>query len=521
MTRPLTLEDLTRLQVPTDPTISPDGRTVVYVLRSTRGDEDKAGLHAPPGGSGEVGDHPPNDSGKGRAAVRASAEEPFADSAGELPDADRQRLWIVGAEGSDRVETRPLTTGRSDTSPRYSPSGRTLAFVRAESGLGQIYLIDMTGPSEPRKLTSLPLGAGTPAWSPDSSCIAFTAPVDSAASAGDDAEAITKRRSTAPQVSTTLGYKADGAGKLGTLRTQLHVVDVATGVCRQLTDVDGHLGGPSWHPDGSRLVVAGSLADGGDVAGTSETYLVDSDGAERRAELEPVGFTGGLAALAQWAPDGTDLLVVGRQQVEVGHLRLLRVRPDGGLVADLAAPLDRNVMPGGTGYPGGLPQLASDGTTLLFCARDRGCTGVYRVALDADPHPEPLLVSGDRVVSGLSVATNAAAAACVVADRTGYGEVVVIDTASGEATALTRHTATSIPDVALVAPTDRTFTIADGSTVHGFLLRPVAATGATPLLLDIHGGPAQRLESCSGPGSRLSAVAGGGGMDSPDAEPAC
>ena len=40
MTRTLTLDDLTRLQVPTDPTISPDGRHVVYVLRSTLGDED-------------------------------------------------------------------------------------------------------------------------------------------------------------------------------------------------------------------------------------------------------------------------------------------------------------------------------------------------------------------------------------------------------------------------------------------------------------------------------------------------
>ncbi|MDQ2847567.1 MAG: S9 family peptidase [Actinomycetota bacterium] len=493
MKRPLTLEDLTRLQVPTDPTISPDGRTVVYALRSTRGDEVGTGIRVTPGGSGEVGDHVPSHqetSGTGRGGAEdGSTAEEAADSGEALPDADRQRLWIVGAAGFDDREARPLTTGRSDTSPRYSPSGRTLAFVRAAAGQGQIYLIDMTGPNEPRKLTSLPLGAGDPVWSPDGARIAFTAPVDRAASAGDDADAIDKRRSTAPQVSTALQYKSDGAGKLGTLRTQLHVVDVVTGACRQLTDIDGHLGSPSWHPTGSRIVVAGSLADRGDVAGTSETYLVDPDGPERQTTLESTGFTGGVAAQAQWTPGGADLLVVGRQAVEVGHLRLLRIHSDGELVADLTAPLDRNVMPGGPGYPGGLPQLASDGKTLLFCARDRGCTGVYRVGLDGDPRPEPLLASGDRVVSGLSVAADAAVAACVVADRTGYGEVVAVDTASGDARTLTRHTATSIPDVALVEATDRTFTIADGSTVHGFLLRPADAAGPTPLLLDIHGGP--------------------------------
>ena len=366
MTRPLTLDDLTRLQIPTDPTISPDGRTVVYSLRSTLGDEESAAGSATGPTAGSDGS---DGSASGPAAGSGRGDDAGADSdagAPTLPDADRYRLWMVGAAGGD---ARPLTTGRSDTSPRFSPSGDALAFVRAAGGPGQLYLLDMTGPGEPRQLTTLPLGAGAPVWSPDGGRIAFTAPVDRAASPTDDAAAVGKRRASAPQLSRALQYKADGAGMLGTLRTQLFVLDVATGASRQLTDVDGHLGAPSWHPDGSRIIVSGSLAVDGDVDGTFETYVVDPGEEEKQGSLESVGFTGGLAALGRWTPDGRDLLIVGRLTVEVGHANLLRVHEDGELVADLAAALDRNIMPGGPGYPGGVPQVASDGVdAAVLCS---------------------------------------------------------------------------------------------------------------------------------------------------------
>ena len=42
-------------------------------------------------------------------------------------------------------------------------------------------------------------------------------------------------------------------GLFGALRQQLHVVDVATGTVRRLTDGDGHAGAPAWSPDGRRL----------------------------------------------------------------------------------------------------------------------------------------------------------------------------------------------------------------------------------------------------------------------------
>src|SRR6185436_15336141 len=74
---------------------------------------------------------------------------------------------------------RRLTSGIRDTSPRWAPDGKQLAFVRATEKDGkaqpaQIYLLETSG-GEARPITSLPRGAGAPVWSPDGKTIAFTA----------------------------------------------------------------------------------------------------------------------------------------------------------------------------------------------------------------------------------------------------------------------------------------------------------------------------------------------------------
>jgi CubicO group peptidase (beta-lactamase class C family)/poly(3-hydroxybutyrate) depolymerase len=154
-----------------------------------------------------------------------------------------------------------------------------------------------------------------------------------------------------------------------------------------------------------------------------------------------------------------------------------------GAVENLAGPLDRNVMPGGPAYPGGLPQLTEDGRTVVFCVRDRGCTHVYSAPVDGGA-PEPVLAGAGRVASGLSVAGGAAAV--TLATPTSLGEIVVVDLASGEEHVRTAHGAS---DVDLYLREERTFSISDGSEVHGWLMRDASRTGPQPLLLDVHGGP--------------------------------
>jgi dipeptidyl aminopeptidase/acylaminoacyl peptidase len=446
VTRRQRIEDLTTLALPGQPALSPSGHEVVYVLSTVDAEADK----------------------------------------------NVTSLWRATPGGSDAAgrDARPLTRGEADAAPAWSPDGTRIAFLRADGGPAQLWLLAADG-GEPEQLTSLPLGAGAPVWSPDGTRIAFGAPVDPRAVPGED-DAARARRAAGPVVTTRLDYKADGSGLLRTIRKHLHVLDLGSGAVTQVTEGDWHAGDPVWSPDSAKLAFGAATAADRDLSYRAPLYTVDVSGGFTQPVL--VALADGFGHPAAWTPDGAALILIGRDRVTAdgpnGHLRLLRAPLDPpGPVIDLAGSLDRNVMPGGPGYPGGLPALTGDGSTVVFCVRDRGCTHVYSVPADGSAAPRPVVSGAGR---GLSV--SGTAAAVVLATPSSYGEVVAVDLGTGTETVLTAHgTGQAAPgqedDAELYPREEREFVISDGTTVQGWLVRDPAAAGPGPLLLDIHGGP--------------------------------
>ncbi len=426
MTRRMRIEDLLALTVPSQPSVSPDGSSIAYVL---------------------------------------SGNDAAADTAVSA-------LWITDAAGS----ARPLTHGTTDTSPAFSPDGSVIAFQRD----GQLWTLPVAG-GEPKQLTTLPLGAGAPVWSPGGTRIAFAAPVDYAAS-DSDGDAERARRTAAPIVTDGVGYQVDGAGYLRTLRSQVHVVDVETGELRQLTDGAEHAGSPAWSPDGATIAFTAHPEGVDELAMRSSVYFIDA--VDPKALPRAVAFGDGFAGTVTFTPEGNGLVVVGWTGDPRAHAGLFAVDLATGQVTELAASLDRNVMPGAPAYPGALPQFTADGD-VLFAIRDRGCTHLYVVPFTGG---EPRLVHGGEghVVSGLSVAGSAAAIA--LATPTSFGEIVAVDLGTGAETVVTAHGDT-LAEVELFARESREFVISDGVTVQGWVIRDPEVTGATPLLIDVHGGP--------------------------------
>src|SRR5215204_4089284 len=83
-------------------------------------------------------------------------------------------IWTVTTSNG---ETRQLTNGPRDTTPRWSPDGKYLLFARSPEVSGrtepaQLFMLAMGG-GEPFQFTTLPRGAGGPQWSPDGKMIGF------------------------------------------------------------------------------------------------------------------------------------------------------------------------------------------------------------------------------------------------------------------------------------------------------------------------------------------------------------
>ncbi|GAA1815680.1 serine hydrolase [Agromyces neolithicus] len=426
MTRRLRIDDLFALHIPSQPAVHPAGSRVAYVVRSNEQQADRA--------------------------VTV--------------------LWQTDADGN----ARQLTHGDSDTSPAFSPDGSALAFQRA----GQLWTMPADG-GEPAQLTHLPITAGEPFWSPDGSRIAFAAPVDAHA-APDETDDDRVRRTAAPIVADGLEYQVDGTGHVRTTRMQLHVVDVASGELRQLTDGDAHVGSPAWSPDGSTLAYVVKPHGADDLATVSAVHTIDATDPKARPVL--VAFADGVAATVTYTPDGSGFIVIGWEHEVRGHARLFHVEAATGAVSDLAGTLDRNVMAGAPGYPGARPQFTADGD-VLFAIRDRGCTHLYAVPVHGGT---PRLVHGGEndVVSGLSVAAGVAVIA--LATATSFGELMRIELASGAEKVITAH-GENTADIALYPRVAREFEISDGVRVEGWMMRDENTTGAGPLLVDVHGGP--------------------------------
>jgi len=321
--KPISVDELFRIANPSDPQISPDGKTIVFVLsRPNRADNRN----------------------------------------------DSDLVAFDLATGTQRT----LTFERKElASPRFSPSGDRLAFLAkapGEKGEEQLYVMPLNG-GDARRVTDSPTGVQHFSWRPDGRAIAFAA--------SDEA---TKRKDEEKNLDAFEVTNHDFLVS-GELRpAHLWVVNLDGGESKRVTSGSWSLPmaeppGPapsplSWSPDNKSVLITRQKTPVYGDSDMSVIAVVDTT----NGRVREITGQASLEAVGSFSPDGTKVSYWFSRDGDATNETEIYVAPSsGGPGRSATRSIDRSItrsiwMP--------------DGRSLLVGAHDRTLVKLWIQPLD-------------------------------------------------------------------------------------------------------------------------------------------
>ncbi|MFP4311304.1 MAG: S9 family peptidase [Nitriliruptoraceae bacterium] len=427
----------------------------------------------------------------------------------------------------DGTGTRRFTHGPADSSPRWSPDGRWLAFLRKgreASDKPQLYVMPADG-GEARRRTDLPLGVSDLAWAPDSTRLVLVAAIWHA----DVADLDDEERARRPKRITRLPYRSDTRGWLHDRSTHLHVVDVTGSLDPvRLETGSTDVSSPVWTPDGLAISYVAEPVDWPDTEPHAQVLQVRVPPTEELAELdgplevEPAPLTPpGMWSAVHHDAEGRTIVTGLPDPYDwpgtPGHYLLRPSEAGGTALVPLTEHLDADVTPGSPPSSTVGPRFVEGG--LLTMLEGRGRQGVVRLELsgldldgdatgsgggagtagggpqapDGDGGLAPActeVVGGPRAVTGFSASPDGEVVVFTATDPATPGELYRLE--DGRERCLT-DLAQGFRAKVDVRPTQRFTFERDGTELDVWAVLPpgfdAAEPGTVPVLLNIHGGP--------------------------------
>ena len=426
----------------------------------------------------------------------------------EKKDGYDTAIWSVATDGNG--SPRRMTDGTRDASPRWSPDGRWLVFVRSpESPAGgqgrpsaaQLYMLPLSG-GESWKVTDLPRGAGAPVWSPDGKWIAF--------SSDTSPEDLAKQKKSGPperesdvHVITRSVYRANGAGYLDFKHTQhIWVIAAPQGsddavIPKQLTSGKFQEDNAMWSNDGSQIYfITTRVHDASYELPHADVYSVPAAGGEVHKIL-----TLGLGPRSiSLSPDGKRLAFCASVNEPVlsysePHLWVVDLAANA-KPRNLTEKYDYDVCSGVGGDQsapragGGEPVIwTKDGNGLIVTTAKEGRANVIQVDIASEKITE--ITHGNQAVERFRALSDGSKFVALISTPTNIGDLFLLDRRGGAPQQLTHINDRLFSQLNITAPEEIWYTSFDGKRIHAWAQKPPDFDPAKkyPLILNIHGGP--------------------------------
>jgi dipeptidyl aminopeptidase/acylaminoacyl peptidase len=392
-------------------------------------------------------------------------------------DADwkaNKRIAHVWRVVRDTGELRQLTAGADgETMPRWSPDGRTLAFIARRSGddVAQIYLLPTTG-GEAVRLTAHVTAPTAFAWLPDGQALLFLA-----AEAKTAAEK-TREKAKDDVVAFDEDYKQTHLWRVG--------IPARHGPARaaeatRLTSGDYAVGAFQIARDGRRIVHMRAPSPLFGASERSEIWVMDADG-RHAAALTANGIA---EANPRLSPDGATVLFTAAANAAFEsyyNAKAFAVPVTGGR--------PRLVTPADFPYEVVRAEWAGDGRAIHFVANTGLRSQLFTVA--AAGGTPVSITRGDHALTGWHYYEGPDLHVFGVDEPTSAGDLHTLPGAGGSPVRVTRIYERVARDFRLPRVEAIRWTGADGVPIEGLLYYPLDHAPGTrvPLVVQTHGGPA-------------------------------
>jgi len=436
--RVLRPNDLFALRYVHDARLSPDGRSVAYVISRT---------------------------------AEESEDEFFEISIEELESGKRYQLAHKNARF-----------------PRWSPDGARLAFIGKEGKSHRLYITDSSA-DVIRALT--PEGGqvqGPPAWSPDGSMLAYTV--------------VTHRQPEGLRRITKRVFRSEGIGTIDDLELSLHLVNIRGGDSRTIELGKAVTAGvqPEFSPCGKRLLFMGSdsalgytwlgglkvfsleLSDGRVTEVLSNSwFIVTATWSPCGERVVIAGHPQGKATfpyMGVWVVNRDGSNPQCRTTGFIGNVGL-RVHHD----MPTWETSQNNIM------------LVPDAGHAYATVVKRGCTEISKIALDGAVRCEPV-ASGARSCVIMDVNSRSSQLLYAASDLNSPWELYLSHLKRGEEKRLTHLNDTVLSTWPTMKVEHLEFQSSDGMPLEGWYLSRADRKGPQPTVMFIHGGPMLSVGHC-------------------------